>query len=75
MAQVLVRDLDDQVVARLKALAKAEKKSLEQKFREMAAREVQVVEDRFNEISRRSLEQTKGSKLDPTAIIRADRDR
>ncbi len=75
MAQVLVRDLDDRIVARLKAMAKAQNISLEQKFRDMAAREVQSVEDRFEEISRRSREQTKNSTLDSTAIIRADRDR
>lgn len=75
MAQVLVRDLDDGIVARLKAMAKAQNISLEQKFRDMAAREVQSVEDRFEEISRRSREQTRDSKLDSTAIIRADRDR
>ena len=75
MAQVLVRDLDDRVVARLKAMAKAQNISLEQKFRDMAAREVQSVEDRFEEISRRSREQTRNSRLDSTAIIRSDRDR
>lgn len=75
MAQVLVRDLDDDIVARLKAMAKAQKISLEQKFRDMAAREVQSVEDRFEDISRRSREQTRNSELDSTAIIRADRDR
>lgn len=74
MAQVLVRDLDDGIVARLKAMAKAENISLEQKFRDMAAREVQSVEDRFEEVSRRAREQTRNSKLDSTAIIRADRD-
>lgn len=75
MAQVLVRDLDDGIVARLKAMAKAENISLEQKFRDMAAREVQSVEDRFEAISRRSRAQTRNSTLDSTAIIRADRDR
>lgn len=75
MAQVLVRDLDDGVVARLKAMAKAQNISLEQKFRDMAAREVQAADDRFEEIARRSREQTKGSTLDSTALIRADRDR
>jgi plasmid stability protein len=75
MAQVLVRDLDDRIVARLKMMAKAQNISLEQKFRDMAAREVQSIEDRFEELSRRSLEQTKDSPLDSTAIIRADRDR
>ena len=75
MAQVLVRELDDAVVVRLKAVAKAEKISLEQKFRNMAVREVQMLEERFEAATRRSLEQTRGSSLDSTALIRADRDR
>lgn len=75
MAQVLVRDLDDGIVARLKSMAKAENISLEQKFRDMAAREAMEAEARFEEVSRRSREQTRGSTLDSTALIRADRDR
>jgi antitoxin FitA len=75
MAQVLVRDLDDRIVARLKVMAKAQNISLEQKFRDMAAREVQAAEDRFEAVARRSQEQTKGSTLDSTALIREDRDR
>ena len=75
MAQVLVRELDDRIVARLKAMAKAQNISLEQKFRDMAAREVQALEERFEEVARRSREQTRGSALDSTAIIREDRDR
>lgn len=75
MAQVLVRDLDDSLVARLKVMAKAEKVSLEQKFRDMAAREAMELEARFEAVSRRSREQTRGSSLDSTALIREDRDR
>ncbi len=75
MAQVLVRDLDDQIVSRLKVLAKAQNISLEQKFRDMAAREVQEVEDRFERVATRIREQTRGSELDSTALIREDRDR
>ncbi len=75
MAQVLVREIDDGIVLRLKAMAKAENISLEQKFRNLAAREVQLAEERFEELSRRSREQTRGSSLDSTALIREDRDR
>ena len=75
MAQVLVRDLDDQIVSRLKVLAKAQNISLEQKFRDMAAREVQEVEDRFERVAARIREQTRGSQVDSTALIREDRDR
>lgn len=56
-------------------MAKAQNISLEQKFRDMAVREVQSIEDRFEEVSRRSREQTRGSTLDSTALIREDRDR
>jgi len=75
MAQVLVRDLDDRIVARLKAMAKAQNISLEQKFRDMAVREVQAVEDRFERVATRIRKQTRGSTLDSTALIREDRDR
>ncbi len=75
MAQVLVRDLDDRVVARLKAMAKAQNISLEQKFRDMAAREVQLAEERFERVAARIREQTRGANLDITAMIREDRDR
>lgn len=75
MAQVLVRDLDDRIVARLKIMAKAQNISLEQKFRDLATREVQEVEDRFERVAARIREQTRGSKLDSTALIREDRDR
>ena len=75
MAQVLVRDLDDKIVARLKSMAKAQNISLEQKFRDLAAREVQEVEDRFERVAARICEQTRGSTLDSTALIREDRDR
>jgi len=75
MAQVLVRDLDDRVVARLKAMAKAQNISLEQKFRDMAVREVQMAEDRFEQVAARIRESTRGVILDTTAMIREDRDR
>lgn len=75
MAQVLVRDLDDRVVARLKAMAKAQNISLEQKFRDMAAREVQMAEDRFEQVAARIRESTRGVILDTTAMILEDRDR
>ncbi|PZT96730.1 MAG: plasmid stability protein [Brevundimonas sp.] len=75
MAQVLVRDLDDRIVARLKVMAKAQNISLEQKFRDMAAREVQLAEERFERAAARIRESTRGVVLDTTAMIREDRDR
>lgn len=75
MAQVLVRDLDDRIVARLKVMAKAQNISLEQKFRDMAAREVQMAEERFQQVAARIRESTRDVVLDTTAMIREDRDR
>lgn len=37
MAQVLIRNIDEQVIERLKARAAAERKSLEQKLRDILA--------------------------------------
>lgn len=75
MGQVLVRELDDKIIARLKVMAKSENISLEQKFRDMAAREVQLGEERFERVAARVREQTRGANLDITALIREDRDR
>jgi antitoxin FitA len=75
MAQVLVRDLDDDIVRRLKVMARRENVSLEQKFRDMAGREVRAAEERFEAVAARIREQTRGANLDITALIREDRDR
>jgi len=75
MGQVLVRELDDKVIARLKVMAKSENISLEQKFRDMATREVSLAEERFQRVALRIRERTRGLDLDTTAMIREDRDR
>lgn len=75
MGQVLVRELDDAVIARLKAMAKRENISLEQKFRDMAVREANTAEERFQRVAQRLREQTRGTNFDTTAMIREDRDR
>jgi len=75
MAQVLVRDLDDRVIDRLKTLARAENISLEQKFRNMAAREVDFAEQEFQRVAARVRTRLRGATLDSTALVREDRDR
>lgn len=75
MAQVLIRNLDDAVVARLKRIAERESVSLEQKLRTLAIAEARRDEERFEAVAARAREQTRGSTLDSTAMIRADRDR
>jgi plasmid stability protein len=78
MAQVLIRNLDDRVVATLKRIAASESKSLEQKLREIAEREARREDDEFWELARLSREMTKGVKIDIEAAIqegREERDR
>lgn len=75
MGQLLIRNVDDADIAELKAQAEHDNLSLEQKLREIVSEAARRHELRFLEVSRRSLEQTKNSTLDSTALIRADRDR
>lgn len=75
MGQLLIRNVNDEDIAELKAQAEYDNVSLEQKLRDILADAARRNEARFEELSRRSLEQTKGSTLDSTALIRADRDR
>ena len=75
MAQILVRNLDDAVVARLKRIAERENMSLEQKMRTLAVAEARKHDDRFERVAARLREQTRGVHLDTTAMIREDRSR
>jgi plasmid stability protein len=76
MAQVIVRNLPDEVVARLKARAAGRKRSLEQELRDIlseAARpsreEILADIDRIRAMTPRKLQS------DSTDLIREDRDR
>jgi antitoxin FitA len=76
MAQVIVRNLPDDVVARLKARAARQKRSLEQELREIlseAARpsraEIIAEIDRIRAMTPQKLQS------DSTDLIREDRDR
>ena len=69
MGQLLIRNLDDEVIDRLKRLAASESKSLEQKMREVAERESRREEDEFWELARLSREMTRGAKIDIRAAI------
>ena len=75
MAQVIIRNLDERDVSALKLMAEQDNMSLEQKLRMIVTEAARRTEARFLELSSRSLEQTRGSDLDSTALIRADRDR
>jgi plasmid stability protein len=74
MAQLLVRNLPDDVVARLKARAANENKSVEQLLREVIEREVQPSKDQVLSALREIREASPPFDHDSTAWIREDRD-
>jgi plasmid stability protein len=75
MAQVLIRQLDDQVVAALRARARARGVSLEQSLRDLltaAARETNSLREEL--VRLRATTPAAGRSLDVAALIREDRD-
>ena len=80
MAAINVRQLDDDVVARLKRRASSNNRSLEGEVRHIlecaADDDMAAKRARFLEASRRLREKTKGRKHTPAEVlIREDRDR
>jgi plasmid stability protein len=77
MGQILIRNLDDAVLARLKALAEAQKKSMEQTAREVLAAALKPSrEDILAEIDAIRAQSRPWRPGEPTAeeIVRAMRD-
>jgi plasmid stability protein len=75
MAQVLIRQLDDQVVEALRARARARGISLEQSLRDLlteAARQGDALRDELARL--RASTPAAGRQLDVAALIRAGRD-
>lgn len=76
MAQVLIRNIDDEAIERLKARAARKKTSLERELRTIITEAVS--RDRL-EIRRRAAEMRRGlagrKHSDSTKLIREDRDR
>jgi antitoxin FitA len=75
MGQVIIRNLDDSVVANLKRMAAREDKSLEQFLREVLEDRARQDRDDFIEFARGVRERSKPAFRDATDIIREDRDR
>ncbi len=75
MAQMIVRNIDEETAARFKAKAKAAGKSAEQRLRELVEDEArQNIEDVLNDLDA-IRETTRGKPVvDPVASIRKDRD-
>ena len=75
MAQMIVRNIDDEVAARFKARARREGKSAEQVLRELVSDYARRDQEEFWAIADRIRESTKGKPvIDPVASIREDRD-
>ncbi|MCS5700366.1 hypothetical protein NZK32_15100 [Cyanobium sp. FGCU-52] len=75
MAQVLIRQLDDQVVQALRPRARAQGLSLEQSLRDLliaAARQGESLRDDLARL--RATTPLAGRSLDVAALIREDRD-
>ncbi len=75
MAQVIIRNLDDGVVERLKRQAARDSTSLEQRLRHVLTMAADEDEERAELIIQRLAEKTAHLPWDPTDLIREDRDR
>jgi plasmid stability protein len=74
MGQIIVRNLDDAVIERLKAKAKRDKTSLEQTVRDVLNRAVRPSRAELVEEARQIRERIGKVSEDSTALIRRDRD-
>lgn len=76
MAQLLVRNLDEKIVAALKARAERERKSLEQLLREILKREARpnAVDLIASARKIRAMGKTAPRSMNATDLIREDRD-
>jgi plasmid stability protein len=75
MAQVLIRQLDEQVLATLRARARARGVSLEQSLRDLLTAAAQEGDSLREDLARlRATTPAAGRHLDVAALIREDRD-
>lgn len=75
MGQVIVRNLDDEVIARLKARAERAQKPLEQTLREILTDAARMDKAAALERIRRIRAMSPPTDVDATDLIREDRDR
>lgn len=74
MGQIIVRNLEDSVVARLKERARRENASLEQMVRNLLTEAAKPSREESVEAARRIRERIGRVSGDSTALIREDRD-
>jgi antitoxin FitA len=75
MGQVIIRNLDDAVVANLKRMAARDGKSLEQFLRDVLAETALADREGFVEFAKGMRERSRPAFKDATDLIREDRDR
>ncbi len=75
MANVLIRNADDEALARLKERAARQKKSLEQELRDLIKREGAPSKAEVLEDLKRIRDMGPPAHIDATQLIREDRDR
>lgn len=75
MGQVIIRNLDDSVLVRLKQMAQRDEKSLEQFLRDLLSDKVRSERESFLDFAHGVRERARPSDLDPTDLIREDRNR
>lgn len=75
MGQVIIRNLDDSVLADLKRLATNEGKSLEQYLRDLLAERARQDKRSFFEFAQGMRDRSQTAWRDATDLIREDRDR
>lgn len=74
MGQVIIRNLDDSVLAHLKAKAERAGVSLEQSLRDLLTREARKDEEEFIAWAKSMQAKAKPVTVDSTVLIREDRD-
>jgi len=74
MGQILVRNLDDAVIARMKARARRENTSLEQKIRDLIIADARPTRAEIIEEAREIRERVGPVEGNSVALIREDRD-
>jgi antitoxin FitA len=75
MGQVIIRNLDDSVVANLKRMAAREDKSLEQFLREVLAAKAREDREALIAFAKGVRERSRPAFKDATDLIRDDRDK
>ena len=73
MGQLLIRNVDDDDIAELKAQAERQRISLEQRLRNVVKEAARKERDEFWRLARESREASRGLDIDVDAVLRASR--